>query len=284
MQRAALLVLGLLSTSVAQAGCDREVPVSELYDALELAQMAFSGGDSESTVGGVMYAEAVFPCVVEPIQRPSVAQYHRLIGLKSSVLGDTEKAQQAWGAARALEPLYTWPPEYEADTNALFAAYDDLDVSSLETSNHPPAASGYLMFDGRPGQQRVTTVPTVVQKVGDSGKVEQTVYLWPSDEMLVYEAFRAPTGPDVATGTLGTLPPPQSREVNRPLLASAGGAAVVGAALWGVAALQHRKWADPSTDYADLAGLEKRTNGLMVGASVAGVAAAGLGVTVVATW
>ena len=284
MHRATLLVLALSAASVAQAECDREVPVSELYDALELAQMGFAGGDSDAAVGGVMYAEAVFPCVVEPIQRPSVAEYHRLIGLKSSILGDTEKAAQAWGAARALEPLYTWPPEYEAEINGVFTPYTTLDVSSLETSNHPPAASGYLMFDGRPGQARPTTVPTVVQKVGDSGTVEQTVYLWPGDEMLVYEAFRAPTGPEVVTGDLGTLPPPEGRDVNRPLLASAGGAAVLGAVLWGAAALQHRQWADPSTDYAELAALEKRTNGLMVGATVAGVAAAGLGVTVVATW
>lgn len=286
-----MLTLTLLVAVAASAqdipeGCISDpVGVDGVYEAIELAQMSFGAGDDGTFLDAAQYAQLVLPCLQEPLTRRMAADWHRLMGLVALVSQDEPGAQRAFAAARTIEPNYRLPPSLNRESLSVDAAYQALPIEAVATEE---ILSGGIQLDGRPARERPIELPTLAQVFRDDGSVQQTAWVRPGEPLPDY-AIALPTAgiaaiqiEPLAAEPLPTGPRP--KHISRPLLGGAGGAIVTSGLLFAAASVSHERFADPATPYADLNGLEKRTNSLTTASAVAGVVGLGLGVGVVATW
>ncbi len=289
MRHSLLITVSLLLAATAQAECEQPSTTGDLYDAVEKAQKAFIDLEFETFAEATTAAETALPCVQEPIQRHLAAELHRIFGLRGAINRDPVVTTQAFAAARSLEPNYTFPVEMVPEGSPVLTDYKTIDLATGEFTAMAQPRMGRLEFDGRPSLRRPNSWPTLAQYVDVSGKILWTNYLTPSDEFPFYAGSLAAAGDGTPSGTgdgqpIVIDPPGLDIEPNMPLAAAAGGAIVIAGGMFLGASMNRGRFDDPSTPEADLEGIRKSTNSLVVASALSGGVALGLGAAVVFTW
>lgn len=270
----ALLLVTVATTTNAHAACPMPATAVDVIESAEASAEAYRNADLLEFVKTTTRLEAQVPCLAEPLPRNVAANVHRMMGLRAFVDQKREKSEQAFGAARSIEPAYRFPETMVPPGHPIMDAYETLSTDEVATREVPAAAGGYFQFDGRPSQDRPLSFPTIVQLFNADGGVEISAYLWPADGMFDYEEGDPALPAGFDPGLIDTRP----KGPNLPLLASAGGAALLSGISFGVASAGASKFASPDTPYEDGAKLRARTNTFTVVSGGAGAAALGLGV------
>lgn len=265
-------------SNVARAACDVPSTVIDVIEAAEVSADAYGNADLMGFIETTSRLEALLPCLQEPVPRNVAASVHRMMGIRAFVDKKKDRAEAAFGAARAIEPRYRFPETMVPPGHPMMSSYGALALESLTTVEVPTPAGGYLHLDGRPTTDRPVEHATLVQRFEGDGSVGATAYLWPSDAMIEYRPGEpvAPVGPVPAAPP--ALPTAVRRGPNLPMLIGAGGSAVAATVLYGLGASSASAFRDPAAPYEDGTRLRARTNTLAIASGGAGVVALGLGV------
>ena len=293
----------LAATIAARAECPEPVDPTRLEERLAAAEVRYAALEGERFAAEMDETALLVPCLDGLVPPELAARYHRLQGLRLYASRSEERARQAFAAARAAAPEIELPEALVPPGHALRELWA-IALPDGPTAAIAPPASGGVVFDGRPGERRPEAHPALVQLVDAGGAVLASAWLEPSDPMIPYEPVRwwgargAPPRPaqrsDPAVGRANTTRPTERwgdrgappRPGNTALLVGGGAAAVVGGALYGIAAARAAAFEGPKPpDYGvdDLRAYRRATNTLVVGSGVAGgLAVATVGVALIA--
>lgn len=268
--RIAILVLAAAPWTAASAACPEPVVPAALEARVADAEEAYGRLDVTGFQGALDDAAFLVPCLEAVVLPRLAARYHRVLGLRLFVARDERGATLAFAAARAADstldlPSTLVPPGHEV--RDLFVRVD------LATGTHttvPPAATGWLAFDGTRALVRPEDWPTLVQVVRPDGSVAATEYALPGEPLPPYEVSAAWRARKPARGVL---------------LGVAAGSALASAFAYGLAVASENSFDQPHPEWdrGDLLAARARTNGLTVsaivfGAGAVGAAAAGIAV------
>ncbi|MCK6506750.1 hypothetical protein L6R53_25835 [Myxococcota bacterium] len=260
----ALLPLGAWS-SAAAAQCVDSATTAALVVVLEDAEAAYGRLELEAFQSATDEAASMIPCLEAVVPRATAARYHRVQGLRAWLVRDEERAQQTFLAARLIERAYRFPVELVPEEHPTRQAYMAMALDQVVTEPVAVPEGASLVVDGRETGERPVNLPALLQLVDGEGALRWSVYADPGTAL--------PPWP------LDLVAEPQARDRWRaPLILGSVGAAVVSGTLVGLAGSAAQRYADPATPVDQLDGLRARTNGLLVGASVAGGVAAGAAV------
>lgn len=268
----------LLFLQAAFAGCP--ATTGDLVASVEAAEAAFGALDVAAFRAATNKVTAEANCLADSASRPVVARLHRIEGLRAFVDGDAARADQAFAAARAIEPAYVFPEALVPEGHPVRVRYTALTPQAGSTTALPSPTSGYLTLDARSSRDLPADRPTLLQVVGDDGAVRASAYLWPGDPPPVYAASAVATGaPPPPTDP---VPPPTTTKArkgpNLPLAVAAGASLAVAGGTMGLAAGSHAAYYADDARPAELDGLRARTNGLYLTSVGTGVLGVGLGV------
>jgi hypothetical protein len=261
----------LLSSNARAADCAERFTALQFEDQLGAAESALAGLNLAQFRANLDRADQMIPCLDERIPPPVAATYHRFYGLRA--YGERNPmAEKAFAAARYLEPGYAFSRALIPDGNPVRKAFDEVSFEPRLDDLLEAPNGGAIYLDGSRSLRRPTEWPTLMQWI-ETDTVQFSTYLKPSDEIPNY-----PLSSEVAS--------PGDRDPSTPLVAAAAGSAVVAASLYGIAMVnQHRyKDLDDPVPDAELSGLRRTTNGLVIASGVSAAVAVGAGVAVVATW
>jgi hypothetical protein len=280
------LTLFLLSSVGYSADCDKTWPSSSLVENLAAVEQAFADFDKAAVSKGYTGASHKLGCLSEPLAPEQAAQFHRVTGLVRFLEHQDEATRAAFAAARAIEPDFQLPASIAPADHPLHELYGALALSELPEEILAPAAEGQLLRDGRPAKMTRRSLPAIFQLVGADQTLQWTRLVSPGDPLPAYEVAEPPppepvaqTDPEPPLG-LDVQPPPEKAPragPNIPLLAAAGGAAVISAASYGMAWKARADW-DAATDEVSLGAAYDRNHTLCIVSGTALVATAGLGV------
>jgi hypothetical protein len=284
------LALLLLSGSLQAADCDKTWPTASLEQSLSAVEQAFVDFDKLAVSKGYTMAGSQLRCLSEPLSPDAAAQFHRVTGLVRFLEHQDESTRSAFAAARAIDPEFTLPESIAPDGHPLHDYYGAIDLAALPEERLPAAATGQLLRDGRPAKMAHRALPAIYQLVDDQQAPTWTVLVLPGDPLPAYEQAAPPAPEPVADATqaggedlgLAVQPPPerQGGGVNVPLLAGAGGAAVVSAVTYGLAWKAKADW-DTAANQVELDGAYDRNHTMCIVSGATLVATAGLGVSAV---
>lgn len=182
------LLLALAPVRQALAQCEEPTTTAELYDVIDQSHLEFSGLEVDAFRRSTERIREIVPCLSDTVPRYLAAELHRLFGLQAAAVGDRTLMEQAFTAARNLEPEYKFPEAMVPPNSPVMEEYQRIREGSEERESVREPKHGYLRFDGRPGTTRPVNSPTVVQVVHRSGRVLQTAYVLPGEPMPAYEA------------------------------------------------------------------------------------------------
>lgn len=269
------VLLGVLLAwfvSAAQAACDRRVDVAAWAGHLADAERAYAALDVDAYGRAMDEAVIELPCLAGPVDPALAARWHRLQGLRLFLAKQRPRAVAAFGAARALDPGYTFAEDLVPAGHPIRVDYGAMDLASLRNERVGEPLSGELRFDGMPGVLRPADRPTVVQVLGPDGVVASTAWIEPADPMPAYVA----------------RPPPRARRVDPRVAVGAGtGAAAIGAGVLYVAgARDAERFAayDAFRSQGELDALRAQANGQVVASAALGVLAIAGAATLVVVW
>jgi len=274
----------LIAASAQAADCDKTWPAASLGESLAAVEQAFVDFDKAAVTKGYTKASAQLRCLAEPIGPEQAAQFHRVTGLVRFLEHQDEATRTAFAAARAIDPDFALPASIAPDDHPLHEFYGALDLAELPEETLAAAADGTLMRDGRPAKMARRALPAIYQLVGEDDAPDWTVLVHAGDPLPGYETAAPPPPEPVATTEpqlgLEVQPPPEKTPragPNVPLLAAAGGAAVVSAATYGLAWKARADW-DAAGDTVALDAAFDRNHTMCIISGTALVATAGLGV------
>lgn len=279
------LALLLLSSSVHAADCDKTWPAGSLEQSLATVEQAFVDFDKQAVAKGYTLASNQLRCLSEPLEAGQAAHFHRVTGLVRFLEHQDEATKTAFAAARAIDPEFALPASIAPEDHPLHASYSALDLAELPEEPLAAAASGQLLRDGRPAKQARRALPAIYQLVDEAGSLTWTVLVLSGDPLPAYEVAPPPPPqpvtqtPDQQLG-LEVQPPPAKPPrggPNLPLLAAAGGAAVISAATYGLAWKAQADW-DAASEIDQLEAAFDRNHTMCIISGTALVATAGLGV------
>ena len=291
MSFAAVLVSGALAQD-----CPEPVSATDLVRSLERAEQAFAAVDVPTFLAETDTLRGQLPCTRERIPRNVIASLQRTEGLRNFIDRTGSRSEQAFAAARAIEPDYAFPDTLVPADHPILGSYDAIPVESGYYLSVPAPAEGYLHFDGRPGASRPLAWPAIIQVYGARGEVLTTTYVWPEEALPSYpvEPLVADTPADPIELVPTELPtelstglptePIETSRTDRRLLAVAGGAAVGAVALYTLAGVSNARYYGDDAEFDDLEMLRKRTNRLVYGASASAAVAMGAGAVLVVRW
>ncbi len=280
------LTLFLLSSVGYSADCDKTWPSSSLVENLAAVEQAFADFDKAAVSKGYTGASHKLGCLSEPLAPEQAAQFHRVTGLVRFLEHEDDATRAAFAAARAIDPEFALPAEIAPPDHPLHAAYGALELAELPEEILAPAAEGQLLRDGRPAKMTRRALPAIFQSVDDEQALQWTQLVAPGDPLPAYEIAEPPPPEPVAEADpkpelgLDVQPPPEKTPrggPNVPLLAAAGGAAVISAATYGMAWKAKADW-DVAGDAEGLEAAYNRNHNLCIVSGTALVATAGLGV------
>lgn len=258
--------------SVASAACTPtsavavSARVDEAMGALEqLDQAAFHSAETAMLTD--------LGCLTETVPRSLAAGIHRVVGIGHFLDHETDGAERAFAAARAIEPAWHFPSAIAPAGHPLLTAWEARPVAALASTPLPAPATGDVLLDGRSARSRATELPAIFQRVSEDGSISQSAYLAPADPVPDY-----PTAPPV---TVGSTTQVKEKHTSVPIaaIAAAGAAAAVGT--YAVAGVYAGDYRNNDHDDAELTALRSKANSLSLTAAGIGGVALGLGVTAV---
>lgn len=267
-----MIALLLLLAGTADAACARRVPVPEWVAQMEAAEAAYAGLDVDGYGNAMDEAALVLPCLDAPVEPAQAARWHRLQGLRLFLARDRDRAVRAFGAARALDPGYTFPEVLIPAGHPARSDYATMDVSAPRDERVPEPFEGELRFDGTAGVMRPADRPTVAQRLDGGGTVAATAWLEPGEPLFPYEGR--------------PVPAPRRFDPRFAVGAGAGAAAIGSGVLYLAAARDAARFDtyDANRSQGELDELRGRANGQVIASTALGALALAGVATLVVVW
>ncbi len=180
------MTLLLLWISLAAAECPEPTSRLDLERALARLDKAFAEIDTESLRQAQAQVDAVIPCLQEELDPSLSASLHRGRALFELDANNRAAAEQAFSAARAIEPSHQLRADIATDT--VLQVYLARDPANGRTAPLPLAAQGRVELDGSPADKRPLERPVVFQHIDDKGAIQTTAYLLPGEPLPTYLA------------------------------------------------------------------------------------------------
>ena len=263
----ATLLLLSLSSPVQAQDCAAASSPAQLAGTLEAAEAAWRGAEEKTFQMKMEEALIQLPCVDGVIEPAVAARYHRDLGLWRFMSQEPERAQEAFAAARRVEPDAALPKDMAPAGHPVRKLFDASEPGD-DAVAAPVPVEGRVLFDGSEGE-RPTAVNTVFQ-LEAGGQATLTSYLRPDSDLPGYEVYVAPP----ETGPRGW-----HFAVGAGALAAASGGLLLGARS------THTTFTDtPPDTKTDLDALYKKNRALSTSSAILAGTAGALGVVAVFTW
>lgn len=226
-----LVLLLLAWLQPAMADCDGPPSrSSDINAAIRMGNDAFSEGDPEGFEVGVNDARLALGCLKNQIDTPTAAALHRLLGLYAFMLGEDHLSIVSFHAAAVLEPTVSLdssiaPPGGPIDKKwVMGAAMPIPDLVPVENQDL------IVYVDGFPQAGRRHDVPAIVQYMREDGSMAWSGVVAREEDLPTLGSVvpLVEAVPAVAYESVGAVQVAGSINPNKPLLASAGGTALVG--------------------------------------------------------
>lgn len=279
--RAAVVVAALGLAPSAEAVCP--ATAADLGADLSQATGSFTTMDAAGFSAGHSAAIEDLSCMQEQLAPADAAVIHRVEAFAGFLGRDAETVKAAFRASIAIQPAYQLPTNLAPPGSPLDQRYAEArQAPASATMRVQPPGGATLYVDGTRSNLVPTERPAVLQLVGPSGTVDWTG--WVRDLASAPEWARTPaaevvatTTPEVVLPVTSPITPAPQRSLKVPLLAGAGGVAVVSGGLL-VAGLSARaRFHDPETPFEDVTALHNRANAFGLAAQGGLVVAVGLG-------
>jgi hypothetical protein len=303
-----VIAILVLAAHAATAACPPQGTANEDVTAAVTASLAgFSEGYEDRFRAGLDDAHSSLACLTEVLPPADAAALLRVDALGAFADGRRDAAVTAFRSALALDPYHVMSPELAPPGGPIDAMYQE-----AATADSPPSAAiddqGYQVFvDGKKTPMRPLDAPSVVQFLRADGTVR-----WSG---VVDQAGQLPTlEPDSSAAIVARPPPPPPPKTepelpdeplltsttqldkggwraNIPLLATAGGAAILGGSLLLAGQSTKGAYTDTlggcvssgcDTTWDELEAQRARANTLGVAGQSTLAVAAGLGVIAIA--
>jgi len=286
--------------------------VATLSDDLSLAIDAFAKRDvdgartpdKEGFTAAQTSAATHLDCLSEALTAPDAAAYHRLKAIGADLLDKPDEMAPSFRAAVEADKTYIFPMTIAGRGSTLRNGYTvavGVPVAERVELVLPPEHSAVV--DGKANDTRPDGLPTILQLLGADGAVTETVYVSPGADLPEWANYVEPVaevepevipeapplweGDAVETAADGNdaIPIPEPRPPedpepelgpNVPILAAAGGSALLGMALYGVSSSAKGAFNDPNTPVDELDGLRSTSNTMGYAAQGALATAVGL--------
>ncbi len=180
------MTLLLLWIGLAAAECPNPSSRLDLERALLRLDKAFAEIDTDALREAQAQIDVAIPCLQEELDPALSASLHRGRALFELDANNRAAAEQAFSAARALEPSHQLRTDIATDT--VLQVYLARDPASGRTAPLPLAAQGRIELDGSPTDKRPLERPVVFQHIDEKGGVQTTAYLLPGEPLPVYIA------------------------------------------------------------------------------------------------
>lgn len=276
------MLLALLTQ--AQAGvlaeCPRVWTNRDVLDAVESADLAMRRLDVPAYgVARDRVLERV-DCAAEPLSGPTIGAVHRVVATGAFLDQDQPRIAPALAGLLAADPGYQLPIELYPEGHPIrgLLSHAGILLRDTEVRRLADPAQGWMEVDGAAGNTVPTARAAVVQQIDPDGRVAESRYVWPEDDLGSW----AWTPPVVVAAP---APAPKTHPARVPLLVAAAGSAVATGVCLGVASGAHTAfYVDEQRSDEEYVALRDRANGFTVGWIGAAVATVGLGVALVVTW
>ena len=208
------MILALSLWSGAAAACDHPTTKADLDAALTASEGSFRTMDLAGFQKGFSAASSALSCEGEAVDAHEAARFHRAAGLAAFFGRDSQGAQRAFAAARALEPGFSWDPTAAPAGGPVQIAYSTISVENPQRAAFAAPAAGFVRVDGAPASGSATSRPAawpaVVQLFSATGSVVSTGWIRADEPMPALPAApavvaapapapaAAPTGPSPA--------------------------------------------------------------------------------------
>ncbi len=262
---AALLALAVPTAQAAE--CAEAATPAQLRDTLKAAEAAWKKADEDGFLLKMEEAVLQLPCVAAPLEPALAARYHRDLGLWLFASQQRERAEDAFAAARRIDPQAPLPEALVPAGHPVRKLFDGSKPDAT-TAPVPVPAAGQALFDGSPGE-RPTATNTIFQIEAD-GATSITTYLLPDTALPSYEEY---------------VPPPQTGLQGWHLAVGAGAlAAASGGLLFAARSTQDSFLNDTPAKLEDLDAMYARNRAFSTTSAVLAGTAGALGVVAVFTW
>jgi hypothetical protein len=224
----------------------------------------------------------LLPCLAEPLTPAAAAAYHRVVAIDAFVAGDQEGSSRAFRSVVAAYPAWRLPSDTVPRNHPLRAAFDTAATAPAGPEvSLPVPLDATLLVDGHTSLALPTDRPAVLQWLDATGSVSWTRFLGAGEPPPEYAAAPEDARAAYLARNVISLAP---RRKPVELVVMSGGLLGASAALYGGALQRQAQFQDPATPYADLGSLRSQTNGLLLGAAVAGLGGVGSGALAVVRW
>lgn len=244
------VVASLAVHGTALAGCPTPTDVADITEILDKIDAAYQSADTVAFTEGVSVLGPQLDCASEVLPRSLVARIHRTQGLAAFTQQDDERLTDAFAAAKALEPSFTYPESFVPAAHPVARRLAEVVVPTDEAPYAPPA-EGFYLFDGAASDLRPAGRSVLLQHIVGRNEVALTRYLRPGDRgwaQLDANAVRS----DSASTT---------RRTATPFWITSIATASLGGVVYGVAASRRSAYENAAT--IDKPPLRAQTNGLV---------------------
>ncbi len=269
-----------LSSIALGAECEQRSTLSQIAASLNAAESSYTGMDLPGFNETRDRVLGMLECLGEPLNKADAAAFHRVIALDGYLQSKPERTVAAYRTVLALQPGFALSSNIAMPGNPLHERFEEaarLGPGEM-TALYPPAGT-VLFVDSVMATERPSERPCILQLTAADGTILWTGYLnegeanpdWTTLDLQLPEDV----GPLSGTKIVPTGP-------NVPLLASAGGAALLAGGLYGVAYASSKKYDDPDNPDIetpdDLYALRRKTNAMVYTSAGLGALAVALGV------
>lgn len=253
----------LLLLSAAVAACDVASTVTDVRRALDTGYHAWVTQEKSSFYVAVTTARSSVLCLKEPLDRSTAARFYFQEALFYFLENNEEGAVESFASVLSTEPTFQLPAALAPGRHPLHARLASARArTATETAPLPTPATGYVLVDGLRDVGPPTDRSWVFQLVDERDAALQTTWVQRGQAPPTYPVLQAASAPSQALST-GSMA----------LVATAVGAGLTAAVLYGIAAEESALYKDPSTPCTDLDAIRDRTNLLVISSGVAGGAA-----------
>jgi hypothetical protein len=157
-----VLLLSLFS-ALASAACPATVTTAELGARVQAAERSWAQADAVSFHRDIAVVRDSVPCVGQVLTPADVVAIHEAEALDHFLQTDEARTRLDFAALHATDPTWTLPAALVPQQHPLRTWLAEAAAHTDTLAPLPPAASGTLLVDGRPGAHAPTNRPYVLQ-------------------------------------------------------------------------------------------------------------------------
>lgn len=177
----------LFTLSLARANapptCVEPAPPERLAAVVAAAETAFRELEMVAFEARVVEANGILPCVDAVLSPALAAAFHRMEGIAAFSRRDLKVAEEAFAAARLVDPDYIFPTDLIGPDHPILSHYIRRDLSALPVRDLPLPPDTAIWVDGVRSNRVYGALPHVVQ----IQQLETRTYVWDSSAAVFQE-------------------------------------------------------------------------------------------------